>query len=82
MGSEARFSGSEVSRRRRENSVNKEEGGKGGGREGEIMDSSGSRGAFLKNWDRDPVEERSRARGLEEGRKKKSEMKKIREKFL
>lgn len=55
----------------------KEERGKGEGREGEIMDNSGGRGVFLKNWDRDPVGERSRARRLEkEGRKKKRQMKK------
>lgn len=56
--------------------MDKGERGKGGGREGEIMDNSGGRGVFLRNWDGDLVGERSRARGIEEGRKKKRQMKK------
>lgn len=54
----------------------KEERGKEERREGEIMDNSGGRGVFLKNWDRDPVGERSRARRLEKEGRKKRQMKK------
>lgn len=54
-----------------------------GGREGELMDNSGGRGVFLRNWDRDPVGERSRARRLEEGRKEEEKAdEKISEKLL
>lgn len=57
--------------------ADKEERGRGGGREGEIVGNSGGQEAFLRNWDRDPVGER-RAGGIEEGRKKKRQMKNIR----
>lgn len=63
--------------------MDKEERGKGGGREGEIMDNSGGRGVFLRNWDGDLVGERSRARGIEEGRKEEEKAdEKISEKLL
>lgn len=56
--------------------ADKEERGRGGGRKGEIVGNSGGQEVFLRNWDRDPMGERSRARGIEEGRKNKRQMKK------
>lgn len=45
--------------------MNKEERGQEGGRrEGEIVDSSGG-GGGVRNWDRDTVGEKNRARGIE-----------------
>lgn len=43
--------------------MDKEGRGKGGGKEGEIVDNSGGRSVCFRNWDKDTVRERNRARG-------------------